>query len=656
LWEPIAIGPVTVPNRIVLSAHTTGFHGERYGRYLAERARGGAGLLVTGAVPVHPTANGGTWPGWERASIAEMRTLADAVHREGRPIVIQLGHTGVQGLASTALDKWGLLLAPSPTQSPFFGITPKVMELDDIEEVVEGFAVSAEHARAAGADGVEVHAAHGYLLCSFLSPLTNARTDQYGGSTANRARLVLDVAGAIRKRCGRDFVVGLKLNFDEFVGDAGITPPEAEQTLRIVHETRLFDYYSISGTNPHSFHYLVAPASSDLHGHMVDHAELARRAVNAETPVMVTGRIRTIAHAAEIVTRGQADLVGMIRAQIADPEVVRKAQDARLGEIRHCVGANQGCWRRITSVGEISCTVNPVTGREAEWGSAGPAVIGSARRVLVVGGGPAGMKLAETAAARGHEVTLLEQAGRLGGQIRYAGMLPHRSTWLELVDDLAASLERLGVDVRLGTAGDAAAVRRFGADVTYVATGAQWDESGASARRVETSAVPRAPGSHVVDPISAIASPESCGERVVIVDDNGDYLPLGLAEHLLSLGRAVTVVTPNQAVGTRLGEDATVDLAWVLPRILAAGVTTITSSFLERIEPDRVVLGGAWGIGTRDVAADTVVLCMKRLSDDALYRELRAEGLAVRRIGDCVAPREVDDALLEGVREGYAIA
>ncbi len=485
--------------------------------------------------------------------------------------------------------------------------------------------------------------------------LRTTAADEYGGSTANRARLVVEVARAIRQRCGRDFAVGLKLNFDEFVGEAGITPREAEQTLRIVHETRLFDYYSISGSNPHSFHYLVTPASSNLLGHMVGHAEIARRVVNAEVPVIVTGRIRTITQAAEIVGRGQADLVGMIRAQIADPEVVRKAQSSRVDEIRHCVGANQGCWRRVSSVGEISCTVNPVTGREAEWGSAVRVATKAARTVLIVGGGPAGMKLAETAATRGHQVTLVERGSELGGQIRYAGMLPHRGTWLELVEDLAASLERLHVDVRLGTSFDAAAVRRFGADATYIATGAHWDQSGASARRVENGVVPRAPGSHVVDPISAIESAASCGERVVIVDDNGDYLPLGLAEHLAALGRKVTVVTPNQAVGMKLGPEATVDLAWVLPRILAAGVTTITSSFLDRIEPDRIVLSGAWGPGTTEVPADTVVLCMMRRSDDLLYRELRAEGLAARRIGDCVAPREIDDALLEGAREGHAL-
>ncbi len=371
--------------------------------------------------------------------------------------------------------------------------------------------------------------------------------------------------------------------------------------------------------------------------------------------MIVTGTIRTVERAAEIVRAGQADIAGMIRAHIADPDVVRKAQAGRSREIRRCVGANQGCWRRLMKVGTISCTVNPVTGREDVWGAAGRASAKQKRRVLVIGGGPAGMKLAETAATRGHEVTLVERDSELGGQIRYAGMLPHRDGWTHLVEDLAGSLERLAVDVRLNTAMTASKTGESDADVVVFATGSTWDTSGFSARRPDRASIPRTSDASVIDPITAIATPEACGARVVIIDDNGTYLPLGLAERLALMGRTVTVVTSQPAVGSRLGTDATVDLAWVYPRVLAAGVEIVTSSHVDHIESGRVVLSAVWEQRTRELEADTVVLAMMRWSDDVLYRQLSGGSFEVRRLGDCVAPREVDDALLEGVREGYAI-
>lgn len=654
LWEPLAIRDLTIPNRIMVSAHAPGMSGAQYASYLAERARGGAGLLVTGAAAVHPTSYGGvTWKAWEKESVREFRTAVEAVHAHDRPLIVQIWHVGVHDTGTRTLAEWGPLLAPSAVPSPLTGVTPQVMGKAEMREVIQGFVVSAHHVQEAGADGVEIHGAHGYLLCEFLSPFSNRRTDDYGGSPENRARLIVEIGEAVRKECGPDYVMGMKLNFDEFIGPSGITPQEAEQTTRILHATGLFDYFSISSSNYHSLHYLMPPESSGLTTHTAAHGEIARRVVNGEVPVMVTGTVRTVEQAAEIVRSGQADVVGMVRAHIADPEITVKAQSGRKAEIRRCVGANQGCWRRL-GMG-ISCTVNPTTGREAEWGTAAATRAATPRKVLVIGGGPGGMKLAETAARRGHVVTLVERDSELGGQIRYAAMLPHRAAWGHLVEDLAGSLERLGVETRLNTELTASDATDFGADVTVVATGSVWDTSGRTVGRIDQTSIPQAAGSSVIDPIAAIATPEACGDRVVIVDDNGDYLPLGLAEKLAQTGRAVTLVTAHMAPGSRLGSAATLDLPWVYPRVLDAGVAIVTSSYVDRIEPGRVVLSDVWGRGTRELGAETVVLSMLRRSDDALFQMLSADGLDVRRVGDCIAPREVDDAMLEGVREGHAL-
>jgi len=366
---------------------------------------------------------------------------------------------------------------------------------------------------------------------------------------------------------------------------------------------------------------------------------------------MVASAIRTIDRAAEIVAAGQADLVAMMRAHIADPDIVAKAREGRRKEIRRCVGANQGCLRRLFAQEGITCTVNPVAGRERTLGGeAGPAQ--PPREVLVVGGGPAGMMLAETAALRGHRVTLLERAHQLGGQLLLAGRLPGRATWLELADDLAGSLDRIGVDVRLGTEADADDVATAGAEAVYLATGSRFDTSGYSISTPQRETIPGLADAHVLDPAAAITEPEHCGDRVVIVDDIGDYLPLGLALLLAETGRSVAVVTRHLHAGSRL--TATGDLPFVMPRLEAAGVRVHAQSVVARIEPQSVVVTGSWGGAEDSVAADTVVLAMMRRPETSLHAALTARGVAATQLGDCLAPREVDDAMYEGMKLGVA--
>ena len=654
LWEPIEVGGLTLPNRIMMTAHTPLHDVDRYTAYVAERARGGPGLIVLGAVAVHPSSAtpGRFIEGWADDAEAKFRRLADAVHEHGRAVFAQIYHNGHHHTGTHSLETWHPLLAPSPIASPLVGITPKEIETEEIEEIIGAFANVAAAARSSGVDGVEVHAAHGYLLHEFLSPLTNRRADRYGGSPENCARLTLEVAGAIRERCGPSYPIGLKLAFDEFVGPAGITPDGAAESLRVLHAAGLFDYVSISSGNYHSLHHLIAPMSSEKSGHFAEHAAQAKEVVGG-LPVMVTGAVKTAERAAEIVAGGQADIVGMTRAFLADPEFVLKAKEGRVGEIRRCVGANQGCWRRLTQGLDVTCTVNPVAGRERQWSNVLPSA--SPRSVLVVGGGPAGLKAAEAAALRGHRVTLVEKGRKLGGQLRFAGALPHRADWGHLIEDLAGSLDRLGVDVRLETEATAGTPDELGADVTVLAAGASWDKSGFSILRPDREGIPGADSQHVLGAIEAIADPRACGRRVVIVDENGDYTALGLAELLARAGRAVAVVTAYPFAGLKLLPPGTADYAWIYPRLVEAGVTITTQSFVDRIDPGSVSVADAWSGKTRELAADTVVLVMGRRANDALYQALKEQGRSVVRVGDCVAPREVDDATFEGMRCGLSL-
>jgi 2,4-dienoyl-CoA reductase-like NADH-dependent reductase (Old Yellow Enzyme family) len=651
VFEPVRIGPVTAPNRIYVPAHFVGLAPEAQGAYLAARARGGAGLVVIAGGFVHRSwAMPGIMP-WHREWVPEAAKIIAPIQAEGAPAIVQLVHPGVNIASPTgSLDVWGPLWGPSDIASAAFRVTPKVVEQDDIEELVEGFATVAAHVQEAGGAGVELHGAHGYLLSAFLSPYWNRRTDLYGGDTQRRARLALEIGRAVRARCGEGFVVGLKINWDEYLGEAGTTPDEALRVLEIAAAANLFDYFCLSHTDYHNNHLLIPPASSGETTPLAHGGAAARRALGGRVPVLVQGSVRDVETAAAIVARGEADMVGMARAHIADAEIVNKARAGRSPETRRCVGANQGCWRRLYQ--PVSCTVNPATGREAQW-SAALAAPRARRNVLVVGGGPAGLKAAETAALLGHRVTLWEAGKALGGQLLAAAELPDWDNWRALVEDLAGSLARLGATVELDRQADADGVAAFGADDVIVATGAKWETSGFSTFRTDRDGIPRAEGARVLDAETAILQPERCGARVVIVDDNGDYTAIGLARMLRASGREATIVTLDARPGRTL--DATNDFPWVYPRALAEGVHVEGSSFVERIEADRVLLSDRWTGATRGVVADSVVLCMRRVARAGLHDALRARGVPATRVGDCLAPREVDDAVLEGFRCALAI-
>jgi 2,4-dienoyl-CoA reductase-like NADH-dependent reductase (Old Yellow Enzyme family) len=650
LWQPLSIGAVTARNRIYLPAHGMGLAAEPYGAYLLERARGGVGLIVVHGMPVHPStaAAGGVEP-WSRAWIPEIAKIIGPSRKEGCPILVQLAHLGPAGV-SRSDERWGPLWAPSAIPSPVQRVVPKVMDLGDIEELIEGFAASAAHAREGGADGIELHAAHGYLLSAFLSPYWNRREDGYGGDTAGRTRLILEIARAVRACCQDGCTLGLKLNVEEYLGPGGLTPPEALRILQVLHAERLFDYFTIAHADYHSLHRLIPPASSGiLSTPLAEICRAARDIVQKQVPILVAGSIRNLDSAAELIGKGCADLVGLARAHIADPALVAKSRGHRQSQIRRCVGANQGCWRRRERGLPVVCTANPTTGREAIWSTSALQRASVAKRALIVGGGPAGLKFAETAALRGHEVTLWERSSVLGGQVRYAARLPDYGHWNVLIDDLEASLSRLPVKICSRKTATAEAVIAFGADFTVIATGASWETSGFSTFRPDRNSIPGFEIAHVIDPLTAIASPVSCGRRVTIIDDNGDYLPIGIARLLAQNGKEVTIVTHEAALGQKL--RPTLELPWVYPRMLDAGVRVVGSASVERIEPDRLLLTDIWSREPSELPCDTVIFCMMRRSSNALFQELHGRLGGMLRVGDCLAPREIDDAIFEGFRE-----
>jgi 2,4-dienoyl-CoA reductase-like NADH-dependent reductase (Old Yellow Enzyme family) len=647
LWRPLQVGSLEVPNRILVSAHGTQHETDRYAAYLGARAKGGAGLLVTGAIPVHPSSlQSPEWMwAWKPETASAYRVLGDTVRENGGHLFAQLYHVGHQDLGTTPLDEYHAVVSAGDLPSPIFGVQSHVLATDEIEEVVAAFGSASRIAVDGGLDGVEIHAAHGYLLHEFLSPLTNQREDQYGGSPANRARIVIEIGRAVRKVTGPDYPVGLKLSFEEFVGPRAMTPEHAVETLACIHAERLYDYVSISGAAYHALHQLVAPVESGQSGHLAGHAEAAKSVVG-DLPVMVTGAVRDLDRAAEIVSSGQADMVGMVRAHLADPEIVNKAREGRADEIRPCVGANQGCWRRAFRGQKITCTVNPEAGREVN-GPTPPA--DTPLNVAVVGGGPAGLKAAEATAKAGHRVTLYERESELGGQLRAAGALPGRQRWQMLVDHLAASIDRLGVEVRTGFEADAGALAE--ADAVVLATGSSWRTDGASILRPDRGTIPGIETATLMTPFEVAMRPGDCGRRVLIFDEVGNYTALGLADLLSSTGHEVLLATPMPQIGIQTGPLGTADLPWIYPKLLAAGVEFAPEATIESLDAAGAELAHTYGTWQRRADADTVILISTRKAEDGLYRELQGAGkVSVLAIGDCFAPREVDDAMVDAVR------
>jgi 2,4-dienoyl-CoA reductase-like NADH-dependent reductase (Old Yellow Enzyme family) len=640
LLSPLAIGGITLRNRIVSSGHDTvmavdGMVSDQLVAYHEARAAGGAGLIVVQVAGVHESArytstilmatDDGCIPGYRR--------LAETVKRHGCAIFGQLFHDGREVMESQD-GSLPVALAPSVIPNERFHVMPRAMPIGLIEEVIAGFGSAAERLRRAGLDGVEIVASHGYLPAQFLNPRVNLRTDRYGGSDENRLRFTRETVAAIRSAVGHDFVVGLRISADE-IGHDGLRLGEVLAILRSLDADGGLDYVSVvagtSATLAGSDH--IVPPMTVENAYTAPLAARVREVIRA--PVMVAGRINQPQEAERVIATGQADACVMTRALLCDPLLPAKSADGRTDEIRACIACNQACIGHFHAGHPISCIQYPEAGRELRYGRRMAAA--SPRDVMVVGGGPGGLKAAAVAAERGHRVTLYEAARRVGGQALLAERLPGRAEFGGVVGNLAGEAERAGVTVVTNTRVDADFVRREAPDVVVVATGA----------RPRRPALELAGDPVVLDAWEVLLGATVPAGRVVVADWRCDWIGLGIAEALALRGHPVTLGVDGYMPGQRIQQyvrDAMIASAararvTMIPLVRLFGYDGSAVFFQHVLTEEPVVV--------EDVAA--LVLALGHEPVDDLVGALDGWDGQVQQVGDCLAPRTVEEAVLEGL-------
>ncbi len=555
-------------------------------------------------------------------------------------MIQQLYHVGQHGDADNSFaPNW----SPSGLPSYHDADGSHAMTEAEIDEVIDGFVASARRAQDAGFDGVEVFAAYHALVDQFWTPWSNRRTDGWGGSFERRMRFSATILERIRAACGDDFIIGLAVSVDERSAPA-LSIDELTEIVAWHDARRAMDYVTC-GTGSYFDFYPIIPVSLYEQQLGVPFAAALKRVVT-HALVQAESHIRTPAAAEAVLAAGGADMVSIVRGQIADPHLVAKARADRADEVRPCISCNQLCWGRRSRDYWISCLVNPSAGREFEWGGDRFTRAVAPRRVLVVGGGPAGLETARVAAERGHDVTLLERGAELGGQFRLAGRQPSRDQIRDLLAWYGRSLEDLGVTVRLETAATADDIAAADVDEVVLATGARPPRTGFQRALPMVDRLPGAERSDAVSIHDVLGGAARPGSRVLVLDDLGDWRGLGTALHLAEAGHQVTIVTSAAVVGGGLFHSAA-DVP-LRSRFTAAGGV---------MRPNTVVLGwdadGATVSSTQTgveerLAADTLVIAETPVAETSLSIGLAAAGVAFHQIGDCVAPRRASLAFFEG--------
>lgn len=628
LFSPFSIGNLKLKNRIVMPPMATnyatpeGFVTDRQIAYYVERAKGGVGYITTEHTGILP--QGKASPKMlmiHTDNHAEkIKNLVEAVHAAGGKIVVQINHAGRQTFSKVT---GGPIVGPSAVPVLPAMETPRELTVSEIKDLVNAYTMAAERVKKTGADGVELHMAHGYLICSFLSPFSNKRKDAYGGDITGRTKFALEVLRSVRQRVGSGFPVICRLSGDEYVA-GGLNVDDTRQIAGLL-EKEGADALHISACNAASG-FLNHPPYYVEEGVFVHLAEAVKAQV--DIPVITVGRIRNPKMADQIIADGKADLISMGRALIADPRLPQKAKDGRLEEIIPCISCNK-CIQTLRT-DSVRCSVNPETGNETRFRYA---KADRSKKVWVIGGGPGGLKAAEIAARRGHRVKIFEREKKLGGRVRLGANPPGKEVLNEFIDYLVKRVKALGVTLEMGKEFTSEMLDPEKPDAVVVATGASpqfpdWqgiEESGALS----------------VDEV--LSDGADIGAKVLIVGGGGTGAEI--ADLLSEAGKKVTLVEMLEDIAS----DLVTHLQYYLKqRLNKKGVVVLTTTRVKALGKGYAMIEDASGARKLD-GFDTIVLALgSEKSNDSIYKNLEGKISELYVIGDARRPREIVDAVYEG--------
>jgi 2,4-dienoyl-CoA reductase-like NADH-dependent reductase (Old Yellow Enzyme family) len=677
LLSPFTLNKLTLRNRVVSTAHAEvyaepgGLPGDRYIRYYEEKAKGGLGLAVCGgSSPVSIDSPQGWWKSVNLSTdkiIDPLARLAEAMHRHGAKIMIQATHMGRR--SSYHGEHWPHLMTPSGVREPVHRGNAKTIEIEEIRRIISDFAAAAKRVQASGLDGVEISAAHQHLIDQFWSPRTNFRTDEWGGSLANRLRFGIEVLTAVREAVGRDFCVGLRMCGDEFHED-GLDHETLKEIAQAMSETGLIDYISVigSGADTHNTLANCMPPMA-LPPEPFVHLAAGIKSV-IKIPLMHAQSIRDATQAERLLAAGMVDLVGMTRAHLADPHMVRKIREGREDQIKQCVGANY-CIDRQYNGHDVLCIQNAATSREATMPHIIAKSTGKKRKIVVVGAGPAGLEAARVSAERGHDVVLFEKSDAVGGQILLAARAPQREQMAGIVRWFDLETKRLGIDRRLGTEASSAAILAEQPDIVVLATGGN-------------SFIDQVPGWGAEEGLSVsswdiLSGKVPPGKAVLVYDAVSAHAGAGTADFLASRGSIVEIVTPDVKVADDVG-GTTFPIFY--RRLYALDVIQTPNTWLDRVYREGnqlvAVLRNEYTEALEERVVDQVVIENGSTPNDGLYWDLK-EGSVNRgqtdihtlfasepqpalsaelgdgqyllyRVGDCISPHNVHGAIYDALR------